>query len=184
MSKGNLKVGSLDLIIGPMFSGKTTELIARAKELKSMGTNVLCINHVVDTRYSCDAKIVSHCNEWIEAIRTDNLMSSFVTEQVEKHDVVIIEEGQFFDDLYEFVMYCVNGFGKHVIVAGLDGTYQQRPFKNTIDLVPFADNLTKLYGSCHICGKRAPFSKRLIDQQGDVVIGAYGVYACVCRQHL
>lgn len=178
------RVGGLELIIGPMFSGKTTELISRAKCFKSMGKKVLCINHVMDTRYSCDAKIVSHCNESIDAVRTDMLMTMIIRNMVQNHDVVIIEEAQFFNDLYDFVMYCVNDFRKHVVVVGLDGTYQQRPFKNVIDLIPFADDITRLYGKCNVCGKKAPFSKRLIDQQGDIIIGAYGVYICVCREHL
>jgi thymidine kinase len=101
------------------------------------------------------------------------------------HHVLFIEEGQFFDDLYEFCIQAVERDGKHVIVCGLDGDFERRAFGHILDLVPIADTVDKLRALCAICkdGTEALFSKRLLATKELHVIGGLGDYLPVCRYH-
>ena len=71
---------------------------------------------------------------------------------------------------------------KNVICCGLDGTFERKPFK-TLDLIPYCDELIKLYSKCNYCSNKALFSKRLIKNDSKILVGSNGVYAAVCRKH-
>jgi len=183
--------GTLDLIGGPMFSGKTTELLRRLFIEAEIGLNVLYINHSNDNRsegpfsthnplYKKELSTMSNVS-FISAVQLSNL--DF------KCDVIGIDEAQFFDDLVDVVEKMVEKEGKHVIVSGLNGDFRRRKFGHLLDLEPLSDSYTKLQSYCKQCAmstpkKRtlAPFSHR-ISRVGDVnEVGGYNKYIPVCRE--
>lgn len=179
----NVRVGmSLGMIIGCMFSGKSTELIKRIKAARVSGKKVLNIVHSLDSaRYAASA-IVTHDQEKVDALALTRLAHIEVCD-VLKYDMICIEEAQFFPDLYEAVCSFVNDRGKCVIVCGLDGDFLAQPFANMMRLIPVADSITKLTAICVVCGNAAIFSKRICADTDVVVIGGSDKYQSVCRQH-
>lgn len=105
------------------------------------------------------------------------------TEAYNKLDVIGIDEAQFFEDLYDFCCSAADHDGKTVIVAGLDGDYLRRRFGSVLDIIPLADSVTKLTARCELCGQRAFFTLRKIQETKTEVIGGADVYMPVCRQH-
>jgi thymidine kinase len=105
--------------------------------------------------------------------------------QVREATHVIIEEAQFFPDLYDVVVDLVEGQGKHVLVFGLDGDSERRPFGRVLDLIPLADTYTKLRAECRLCGdgSAALFTKRTSGATGQVCVGGEDTYKAVCRKH-
>ena len=183
------KVGSIHVIIGCMFSGKTTELIRNAKRYKSIGKKVLVLNYKMDTRYG-DNKIISHdlINE--PAYMISSFDEIFQNEHLKKlyneSEFICINEGQFFKNLKEFCINGANDDNKIIYVCGLDGDYKQEKFGDMIDLIPVCDSVKKLYALCKICGEKASFTRRIISKDNDqqVLIGSSESYLPVCRKHL
>lgn len=174
---------SIDIITGPMFSGKTTELLRRLTILKEAGLNVLYITSTLDTR-----EFISH-NKGIGKpdmafCSTHTLMSTRSYSAV--FNVIGIDEAQFFDDLPEFCIEMSEKYGSKVIVAGLNSDFRREKFGKICELLPICDNITKLYPFCASCAKNrvltpALFSKRKIISEEKVVIGDCHSYLPVCR---
>ncbi len=169
----------LHLIIGPMFSGKTTELLKIAKRLSSINLKVLLINYHEDTRYS-STEMKTHDNDGIPCKFINNLLE---TEYLE-YDIICINEAQFFTNLVEFCKDVLKN-NKTIYVSGLDGDYKQEKFGEILDLIPFCDFVLKLKAFCKICqnGTLAPFTKRIIESNEQKLIGT-NEYIPVCRKHL
>ena len=176
--------GRLELVIGCMFSGKSTELIHKKRQHQLLDKKVMMITHKNDDRYEKDA-IVSHNMISTNATSVVELMPLLQTDEYDNANVVFIEEGQFFQDLYEFVVYAVEHDHKHVIVGALDGDYQRKPFWNVLKLVPMADHVEKKSALCMECkdGTLASFSKRLISSNIRNLVGHQDKYIPVCRFH-
>ena len=171
----------LEIIIGNMFSGKSTELIRRLKRHQAIGTSILVINSAKDIR-SENEVLQTHDKSTLECIKTNSLE----TVDVPKHIKVIgIDECQFFTGLRNFVQGCLDG-GIDVILAGLDGDFMQQTFGEILSLVPLADQVIKLSALCMECldGTLGPFTKRTIDSKEQELIGAAECYKAVCRRHL
>ena len=175
----------LEIIMGCMFSGKSTELIRRLKRYKAIGENVLVINSSTDTR-SDEQVLKTHDNETFNCIKTDNLKDIFSNENFLKSKIIGIDEGQFFKDLYDFVFLTLHNYEKHIIIASLDGDYNQNVFGQTLSLIPLADDVSKLKAFCMECndGTLAPFSKRNVISSEQELVGSNGMYSAVCRKHL
>lgn len=177
-------VGQLHVVMGHMFSGKTSALLKDIKESQKTKTTMMVVTHAMDTRYDTN-HVVSHVGDSCEAIPATHLTSLWFT--VEYHDAkaIFIDEAQFFTDLYEFVEHAVDVDAKHVYVYGLDGDYTRRLFGDIARIIPLADTVTKLNGTCAICndGTRALFSKRMTESNTQVEIGASEHYEPVCRRH-
>jgi len=177
---------SLELIIGPMFAGKSTEAIRRVLSLQLQGISYLVITSVCDTRYDPSGESIStHSGERIPATAVSALHSVLFTDDLAKATYVIIEEAQFFPDLYKVVMEMVENRGKHVLVFGLDGDSERRPFGQVLDLIPVADKYTKLHAECRFCGDgtAALFTKRFSGATEQVSVGGEESYKAVCRKH-
>jgi len=141
----------LSLTLGCMFSGKTTALIKNKVE----GVHMILDYDTSDaTTYSISV-LYSHDEDMVHCIKTKTLMAI----DMSTADIISINEAQFFPDVVPFVQEALRQ-KKQVYVYGLDGDFQQKPFGDMLTLIPFADSYTKLYAKC-ICGKKAPFSKRL-----------------------
>lgn len=175
----------LEIIMGCMFSGKSTELVRRLKRYKAIGENVLVINSSIDTR-SGEQVIKTHDDVTFNCIKIDNLKDIFSNEKFLKSKIIGIDEGQFFNDLHEFIQLTLRNYDKHIIVASLDGDSNQCVFGQTLSLIPLADDVSKLKALCMECndGTLAPFSKRNILSSEQELVGARGMYSAVCRKHL
>ena len=180
LSKTNkMSSGYLELIVGPMFSGKTTRLVELYNEYKN--TLSFCvINFEKDKRYSED-KLSTHDKLMIPCIFTSEIKSLYENENLLKADVILINEGQFFCDIFESVMYLVETKNKRVYVCGLDGDFERKKFGNILDLIPYSDSVIKLKSNCNNCNEPAIFSHRLTDENEQVVIGSNN-YVPLCRK--
>lgn len=174
---------SLELIVGPMFSGKSTELIRRVKRLQTIGKSLAIYNSVNDDRYGIDG-IYTHDMKSVHCIATDTLMSQLNTETFENAEYIFIDEAQFFKDLFNFVRDIVETRGKHVIVIGLNGDSNRWPFGQINDLVPYCDDIIMLKALCSQCkdGTPAIFSKRISENSGQICVGSVDIYIATCRK--
>ena len=180
---------SIDLIIGPMFSGKTTELLRCLTISAEAGCHVLYINSSLDTRgdvFSTHNRLISpNASVNMDTLKTDDLMS--IISDLKKYDVIGIDEAQFFSNLKLFCTIMADQYSKKVIVCGLNGDFHKNPFGELNDLVTHCDTIVKLYPFCKTCsGKkimtRALFSKRLSKETDKIVIGDGDTYIPVCRE--
>jgi len=172
--------GYLELAIGPMFSGKTSYLIQVYKKYDYIGKKIAVVNYADDTRYH-ETMMSTHDKIMIPCIQSKKIADAFV--DIIKADVVIINEGQFFSDLYETVLYMVGDLKKSVYVCGLDGDFKRNRFGQILDLIPFCDKVEKLHALCSICknGKPAIFSHRISREDSQIVIGSDN-YMSLCRR--
>ena len=170
--------GYLELILGPMFSGKTTRLIQHYKAYKFIGKKIVVINYSLDTRYS-ETMLSSHDRIEIPCIFTSNLSDKSMWIDA---DVILINEGQFFGDLLETVVEMVDVYKKQVHICGLDGDFRRQRFGTLLDLVPYSDKVEKLNAFCGMCknGNLAVFSHRVSSESAQVVIGSDN-YMPLCR---
>lgn len=179
--------GRLELIIGPMFSGKSTELIKHANRYISIGKNVLAINHQINNRYGSN-KITTHDKKVFEnCIIIDKLSEVHKTysQMFNESDIIIIEELQFFSDGFDFIKNTVDKTNKTVITAGLSGDFKRNPFGDVLRLIPYADSLTQLSAYCKKCGDGtlANFTKRITNDSDVTIVGTSNEYEAVCRKH-
>ena len=176
--------GNLDIVIGPMFAGKTKFIIDKYNELLKdyKKEDIAVINHTSDIRYSTDPnKLFSHDKEYIPCISTDQLMNIRCKLKFNPF-IFLINEANFFPDLIEFVENEVDKNGSYIILAGLNGDYKRKPFGNLLSLISYADNVKYLKATCSICkNNKALFSKRTgSDSQDQKLIGT-DIYKPVCR---
>lgn len=167
------------LILGPMFSGKSTELLRLVRRSAVAERKVLIIKYLLDTRYS-ETKLVTHAGEHVaeKTVSVQNIAD--VLDIIEDYDVIAIDEGQFFSDLRESCEH-IMFMGKNIIVSALDGSYAQEIFTPIAQVIPFADSITKLNAICRYCFDDAPFTIRLVESSDLQVIGGAEIYAPVCR---
>ena len=173
--------GELQCIFGPMFSGKSTELIRRVNRY-SLKKRVIVIKPVKDNRV--DFFICTHNGARIDAISSETILGAFENVDLNTVDVVAIDEGQFFSDVVEMCEHLAN-IGKIVIVAALSGSYKRKDFDypcgRVSSLLSICEKIDKLSAWCG-CGKDADFSKRISDEKEDVVTGGKEKYEATCRK--
>jgi thymidine kinase len=178
-------IGRIDIIMGCMFSGKSTEIIRLINRYKALDKKILIVNHSKDIRYKKDS-ISTHSNINIDCISIENLdtIKSERKYEYTSKDVIVIEEAQFFNNLYEFVLTASEKDNKIIILAGLDGDSNRNEFGDIIKLIPKCDSVVKLHALCTICkdGTLAPFTKRLVDNKAQIFIGI-DEFIPVCRYH-
>lgn len=179
------KCGWVEVICGPMFCGKTEELIRRVKRVKIAGQMVRVFKHAIDVRYD-EEKVVTHDGLNIEAIPVKN------SEQIKKllesdTEVVAIDEAQFFDKELPNVCNKLADEGLRVIVAGLDTDFRGEPFGPMPIILAIAEKVDKLSAVCVKCGKPATRSQRLINGHPAsytdplIIVGAKEIYEARCR---
>jgi len=186
----------LELFVGPMFSGKTTKLIDLYKKFTFCQIKVCVINHSLDNRYS-ETQLVTHDGRSVPSIFISHLLpfiqdTSSLEDPLDENgknhlsimmsDVILINEGQFFEDLYDGVLELLKK-NKKIYISGLDGDFQQNKFGRLLDLIPHCDKITKLQAICSLCkdGTPAIFSKRLVNEKSQTFIGSDN-YIPVCRK--
>ena len=190
-----MTTGYLELIIGPMFSGKTSKLLEIYKQCKFCNISVAVINHCDDKRYS-NNMLSTHDKIMIPCIQTKNLCDLWNYHDIEnvlniegenhllirESDVILINEGQFFEDLYEIVISMLDS-NKKIYISGLDGDFQRKKFGQILDLIPLSDKVTKMNSLCGLCkdGTAGIFSLRLTNESEQMLIGSSN-YTPVCRK--
>ena len=183
-------MNELHLFIGPMFAGKSTQLIKKLRELYDSGINadrIILINHILDNRYNDKSSITTHNGDSVNSIPLSKLNDIFNNSiiDLESKDFILIDEGQFFNDLYSTVVKLLK-HGKTIYISGLDGDYLQKPFADSglLDLIPYSTSVIKLNARCSVCNKNAPFTKRIINSSEKILIGGADDYQPVCIKHL
>jgi len=173
---------SLHLVVGCMFSGKSSELIRIARRLETISEKYIVIKPTMDIRYS-ENKVSTHDKVEHTCIVKENLVSLLGEKAYIEATHIIIEEAQFFPDLEPFVLKAVDDDTKHVTVIGLDGDSYRNNFGQIHKLYPLCDSITKLKALCLECndGTAAIFSKRIIEDKEQTSIGAKDKYIAVCR---
>ena len=172
--------GYLGVVFGCMFSGKTSRLVTLYHQYTQCGVNTCVINHSSDDRYG-KGDMSTHDGKRVPCVRAARLSGLETTDTVALSRVILVNEGQFFDDTVEWVTERVEKDHKIVFVCGLDGDYKRGKFGPWLDLIPLADEVTKLSALCTFCKSHpAIFSKRLTNETGQVLIGTEQ-YAPVCR---
>jgi len=179
MSNSNNLYGELHLIIGPMFSGKTTALIDVYNANIRLNNKVAVINYYKDRRYH-KSMLSTHDNVMIECINCVKINEVLSNPTVLDAYTIIINEGQFFEDVYETAMHLVEKLHKKVYICGLDGDFKRNKFGKLLDLIPLCDTVTKLHANCVSCKANALFSYRITHDINQVVIGTNN-YIPLCR---
>lgn len=177
---------SLELILGPMFAGKSTELIRRVRRLRSVNKKVFVINHSFNVRYSTDPAVTTHDSTVLHAnLNTKNLIEAEELDDFLTADIIVIEELQFFEDVSTVVPAWVDHLGKHVIASGLSGSAERTLMGEIGLIIPHADEVSFLTALCPFCadGTRAPFSKRIVASASEVDVGGADKYVATCRRH-
>ena len=175
--------GYLELILGPMFSGKTSNLKKIYDQCKYCNIPVMVINYEADNRY-CDSSFMStHDKIMIPCIKGTSILEIMEKhiEKVNESEVILINEGQFFGDITHIIQL-VEDLHKRVYICGLDGDFKKNKIGSLLDLIPYCDNVFKLKSLCSECrdGRSGLFSYRITNETDQVVIGVEN-YKPVCR---
>ena len=185
MNDNIIMTGYLKVILGCMFSGKTTELIKEYNRHKSCDLRCCFINHSTDDRYGSGGNVTkTHNNQDILNDKSCNRLNEiFCKASIHNdYDVFFINEGQFFSDLYEYVDFLVNIHGKKVYVCGLDGDFERKEFGSILKIIPLCDDIIKLKAICKNCkNKEGIFTFRMNGQLKQTIVGA-DIYSALCRE--
>lgn len=179
--------GSIEVITGSMFSGKTDELIRRLRRATIARQKVQVFKPILDIRYSVE-KVTSHAGSDYRAIPIN--CSDEIPERLDQDTTVVaIDEAQFFDDGVVQVVQSLANRGLRVIVAGLDTDFRGEPFGPMPALMSQAEFVDKLHAICMVCGETASRTQRLVNgsparyEDPVVIVGASELYEARCRQH-
>ncbi len=170
--------GTIEVITGSMFSGKTEELIRRLRRAQFAGLKVEIFKPSLDNRYS-ETRVVSHDDKSIVSTPVDN--ASAILLLTDDVDVVGIDEAQFFDDSIVEVCNSLANRGIRIVVAGLDMDFMGNPFGPMPALLSIAEFVTKVHAICMRCGNLAQYSFRKSEEEQVVVLGEKDKYEPLCR---
>lgn len=176
----------IEIVIGPMFAGKSSYILTAVRRNQCIGLNTLIIKPTIDKRYSEEQEVVTHNNERIPCVTVEKLVEEVDSKKIKKAHLIVIEEAQFFPDLLDFVELMEEFFpDKHMLIVGLDGDSNRKPFGQILNVIPLADKITKLTSVCSECkdGTPALFSFRKDHTSEQVHIGSTQEYIPLCRKH-
>ena len=200
----DVEEGYLELWTGPMFSGKTSKILEIYKQFNFCGISTCVINYEEDNRYpNAETHLSTHDKTMIPCIRSksmteiadiigvsvsgsnniNNKLSGKYVDKFLESKVILINEGQFFLDIVEWVKIAVDVYHKKVYICGLDGDFERKSFNGDwLNLIPYCDKVKKLHSYCSNCkSKPAIFSHRLINETAQKVIGVDS-YIPLCRK--
>ena len=173
----------IDIIIGCMYSGKSEELQRRVRRFQAISKPCMVINSILDIR--TDSTVKSHSNIKLSAYKVDKLLSITHNHEFINSEVIAIDEAQFFTDLYDFVIIC-ESHNKDVIIAGLDGDSERKPFGQILNCITLCDSVIKLkaYDMISKDGSEAIFTKRLsTTEEKQISVGSTDKYISVNRNN-
>jgi thymidine kinase len=172
---------SLEIVLGPMFSGKSSRILSVVSRYSALNLPILVIKHAADTRYAVN-EISTHDQRKVPCLSVDSF-DKVDRSILNSYKLIIVEEAQFFTGLVEFVKLVVDTMCRDVILVGLDGDSKRRPFGEILQCIPMADKVEKLTALCARCanGKEAIFSRRLTSSEEQMLVGSSDLYQAVCR---
>ena len=179
--------GSIDIKLGCMYSGKTSEVVKICNRWKTISNNIVCINHEDDIgrlkKDGTDTYLYTHDLNKVKCICVKAL-SNINLNEITNADIILINEAQFFPDLLANCVLWAETYNKKIIVSGLDGDFERKPFGQILDLIPYCNSVQKFTALCPYCkdGTEALFTGRLTDEKEQVVIGSSN-YVALCRYH-
>jgi thymidine kinase len=176
--KGNM--GWIEVVVGPMFSGKSEELIRRLRRAEIARQRVQIFKPAIDERYAAN-EIISHSGLGIPSDAISKA-SEIMEKLSARTEVVGIDEAQFLGEEILDVCTRLADLGKRVIVAGLDTDFRGRPFEPMPRLLAIAEEITKLLAICVRCGNPAVHTQRLVESEELIIVGATGMYEARCRR--
>ena len=172
--------GRIEMIVGPMFAGKSTELMRRIRRHKLAYRRCVVIKYAKDQRHGENAtELSTHDNLRIKAVPCTKLYDAW--NEARNSDVIGIDEAQFYPDLIQFCDEMADA-GKIIILGALDGDFRREPFGSVLQLAPRAESVTKLSAVCRICGREAAFTRRLTSETALEAIGGAEMYMPTCRK--
>lgn len=174
---------SLDILIGPMFAGKSSRILSIVTRYSSIGTPVLVVKHSNDIRYGQAAAIVTHDGHSCPCISVRDL-DDIPEDVLLRYQVIIVEEAQFFHHLIPFVEHAVDTHHRNLYLVGLDGDSNRRKFGELLDCIPLADRVERITAFCRRCANGTPglFSYRKVGPNEQVVVGGANMYEPLCRE--
>ena len=181
--------GGIEVICGPMFAGKTEELLRRLNRMKYAKIDYIIFKPIVDTRTQSTIQSRNGKSESAIEIKSPDEILSYLIKNNLKPKVIAIDEAQFFDSSIVEVSNILANCGFHVLIAGLDKNFKGESFGYISELLVQADKVTKLSAICTVCGSEALFSQRLINTKPAdynspiVLIGDQESYEARCRKH-
>ena len=178
LEKNKTRKGSIEVICGSMFSGKTEELIRRLGRAKIAKQSVIICKPSIEDRYERD-KVVSHNMRAIDCITVGD--ATDIIELCQDKEVVGIDEAQFFNNNLVEVCNQLANQGVRVIIAALDMDYEGNPFEPIPQLMSIAEDVTKVRAICIQCGDLANYSYRIVDKDDQILLGEKNEYEARCR---
>lgn len=173
--------GKLNLIIGPMFSGKSTMLLTRYRRYGIAGKRCLLVKYAGDTRYNMsEESLVTH--DKISYRATSCRLLAEISNIVTEYEVICIDEIQFYPDAHKYCDEWANN-GLIVEACGLSGDFRREPFEQISRLIPICDDIQHVKAVCRSSGQDAPFSKRISAEQEQEVVGGLEKYLAVSRYY-
>ncbi len=173
--------GSIEVICGPMFSGKTSELIRRVERAQIAKQRVQIFKPAIDVRYDKDG-VVAHTSRSLKAEPVESAVD-ILHKLKDSTRVVAIDEVQFFDDAIVTVVMKLAARGYRIICAGLDLDFRAQPFGQMPTLLALADEVVKIHAICTVCGAPATRTQRLSTAKSQVLLGETDAYEARCRGH-
>ena len=176
---------SLEVVVGHMFSGKSSYALSYIRRQQAIGKTVMVIKPNIDNRYADDC-LATHNGEKIKCLVWDVSKPLCAFTKLD-YDCFVVEEAQFFTHLEHFCFELLTTYKKNILIVGLDADANQRKFGEILDVIPLATSVTKLSALCSVCkdGTPAPYTKSLHENNlGKINIGGAEKYAAVCLRHL
>lgn len=177
---------SLEVVLGPMFSGKSSYALSYVRRQRAIGKKVLVIKPDIDNRYTNENYLVTHDQDKVPCMMWDIKKPLCEISDI-NYDCFVVEEAQFFFHLGHFCSYLLFSEKKQLLIVGLDGCAQRKKFGEILDVIPMATSVTKLSALCSVCrdGTLAPYTKKVSgDEENQVDVGGAEKYEAVCLRHL
>ena len=170
----------LNIYVGSMYAGKSTEIIKNFKTLEAADVKSLVITHSLENRFD-ENYLSTHDNIKIPCEKLSHIKDIYQLESFNDSSVILVDEAQFFEDIKE-VINIVEINKKTVYVFGLDGDFKRNKFGCILDLIPYCDNIHKLKSICYKCKDKGIFSLRISNSENQVLVGSSDDYQPVCRK--
>lgn len=177
---------SLEIVFGPMFSGKSTYALSYIRRQRAIGKGVIVIKPNIDNRYSYENVLVTHNMEKTPCLLWNVSTPLSVISSFTDSDCIVFEEAQFLTGLSKVVQNLLCHHKKNILIVGLDGDAQQNPFGEIFQCIPWATNVRKLNALCYRCknGTLAPYTRKFCGGDEQVDVGGSDKYESVCLKHL
>jgi len=168
-----------------MFAGKSSEILRIVNRYKAIQKRICILSYSGDNRYTSEEILMNHNSVGVPCRKVQRLEQAIDFPEYKESGLIILDEAQFFPDLYTFVLRAVEQDNKNVVVVGLDGDADRKPFGQLLQCIPLADDIFKLKAFCKLCGDgtEALFSFCQKPKKDQICVGGAELYIPLCRKH-